>query len=104
MIRTLLAFAAVFMALRFVWSDSAGAGSPASDSGAVYGTGLEPVGYTSTPGPRCWDGSRSRREVALTFDDGPSSTQTPEILTTLESLDPRPPSSRRAATSAAARR
>jgi peptidoglycan/xylan/chitin deacetylase (PgdA/CDA1 family) len=87
LIRTLLAFAAVFVALSFICSDDAGAGSPASDGGTVFGTGLEPVGCTSTPGSQVREGPHSRREVALTFDDGPSSVQTPEILATLESLD-----------------
>jgi peptidoglycan-N-acetylglucosamine deacetylase len=87
LLRTLLSFAAVFVALSLVWSDDAGAGSPASDGGTVFGTGLEPVGCTSTPGAEVQEGSSSRREVALTFDDGPSSVQTPEILATLESLD-----------------
>jgi peptidoglycan/xylan/chitin deacetylase (PgdA/CDA1 family) len=87
LIRTLLAFATVLVALSFIWSDDAGAGSPASDGGTVFGTGLEPIGCTSTPGVEVKEGSRSPREVALTFDDGPSSVQTPEILATLEELD-----------------
>jgi peptidoglycan/xylan/chitin deacetylase (PgdA/CDA1 family) len=86
LIRTLLAFGAVFVALGFICSDDAGAGSPASDGGTVFGTGLEPVGCTSTSGAEVREGPRARREVALTFDDGPSSIQTPEILATLESL------------------
>jgi peptidoglycan-N-acetylglucosamine deacetylase len=85
--RTLLAFTAIVLALSLVYSDDAGAGSPASDGGTVFGTGLEPVGCTSTPGKEAREGSRSAREVALTFDDGPSSVQTPEILATLERLD-----------------
>src|ERR1700679_162363 len=84
--RTLLALTAVVLALSLVGSDVAGAGAPASDGGTVFGAGLEPVGCTSTPGREAREGPRSRREVALTFDDGPSSVQTPEILATLESL------------------
>jgi peptidoglycan-N-acetylglucosamine deacetylase len=84
--RTLLASVAVLVALCLIWSDGAGAGPPASDGGTTFGTGLEPIGCTSTPGAEVREGPRSRREVALTFDDGPSSIQTPEILATLESL------------------
>jgi peptidoglycan/xylan/chitin deacetylase (PgdA/CDA1 family) len=83
----LLAFAAASLALALFWSvDAAGASSVASDGGTIVGAGNEPVGCTSSPGVEVRDGSLSRREVALTFDDGPSSVQTPEILTTLESL------------------
>jgi peptidoglycan-N-acetylglucosamine deacetylase len=85
--RTLLALTAAVLALGLAGSDVAGAGAPASDGGTVFGAGLEPVGCTSTPGMEAREGQHSRREVALTFDDGPSSVQTPEILATLESLD-----------------
>lgn len=87
MTRTLLATTAVLVALGLVCSDTAGAGAPASDGGTVFGTGLEPIGCTSTPGREVREGPRAPREVALTFDDGPSSVQTPEILATLEELD-----------------
>jgi peptidoglycan-N-acetylglucosamine deacetylase len=84
--RTLLTLIAVLVALGLACGDAAGAASPPSDGGTVFGTGLEPVGCTSTPGREAREGPHSRREVALTFDDGPSSVQTPEILATLESL------------------
>jgi peptidoglycan/xylan/chitin deacetylase (PgdA/CDA1 family) len=42
----------------------------------------EPTGCTSAPGAVVSDGSRGR-DAALTFDDGPSVTQTPKILATL---------------------
>jgi peptidoglycan/xylan/chitin deacetylase (PgdA/CDA1 family) len=43
------------------------------------------VGCTSRPGAVVESGP-PRRQVALTFDDGPSLTQTPEILETLDRL------------------
>ncbi len=101
--RTLLAFAAVFLALSSIWSEAAvpaigplpgtpgttyaAADSTAANGGTAFGAGEEPVGCTSTPGAEVEEGPPSGREVALTFDDGPSSVQTPAILTTLESLD-----------------
>jgi peptidoglycan/xylan/chitin deacetylase (PgdA/CDA1 family) len=76
-----------------------------SDGGVVVGAGDEPVGCTSRPGAVYSHGpepARSRprrsgsapgpagpREVALTFDDGPSETQTPAILATLDRLGAR---------------
>ncbi|HEX4465484.1 MAG TPA: polysaccharide deacetylase family protein [Solirubrobacterales bacterium] len=65
---------------------SAGA-SPPSNGGTSAGTGREPTGCTSDPGRAVSEGPGARRDVALTFDDGPSSTQTPEILETLNRLD-----------------
>lgn len=66
-----------------------------SDGGVVVGAGAEPVGCTSRPGavastsPARAPGSAAARAVALTFDDGPSETQTPAILATLDRLGAR---------------
>lgn len=81
----MLSLAAVFLSLSLIWSAAADA-SPAGDGGTGFGAGLNPIGCTSTPGAEKREGSPSGRRVALTFDDGPSTTQTPAILTTLESL------------------
>ncbi|MFT3864578.1 MAG: polysaccharide deacetylase family protein [Solirubrobacterales bacterium] len=67
------------------------AGAPARggfDGGTVVGAGEEPAGCTSRVGTIAKEapkGSPARRDkdVALTFDDGPSLTQTPAILETL---------------------
>jgi peptidoglycan/xylan/chitin deacetylase (PgdA/CDA1 family) len=59
------------------------------DGGTVVGAGEEPFGCTSRPGAIAREGaagSRAGDEVALTFDDGPSRTQTPAILETLDRL------------------
>ena len=56
-----------------------------ADGGTVVGAGTEPSGCTSRPGAVAAEGG-GRPEVALTFDDGPSLTQTPLILATLERL------------------
>jgi peptidoglycan-N-acetylglucosamine deacetylase len=62
----------------------------ASDGGTVVGAGEgEPVGCTSLPGAIAREGppaAKAGDEVALTFDDGPSRTQTPAILETLDRL------------------
>jgi peptidoglycan/xylan/chitin deacetylase (PgdA/CDA1 family) len=87
--RTLLALAAVLLALSYLLSDAIAAGVPGSNGGTSVGAGREPVGCTSSPGAEVRDGSRSGREVALTFDDGPKLPQTPEILNTLVTLDAR---------------
>jgi peptidoglycan/xylan/chitin deacetylase (PgdA/CDA1 family) len=63
-----------------------------SDGGTVVGAGEEAFGCTSTPGKIAREGPKASRagdEVALTFDDGPSSTQTPAILETLHRLGAR---------------
>jgi peptidoglycan-N-acetylglucosamine deacetylase len=59
------------------------------DGGTVVGAGEEPFGCTSSPGAIAREGPKAAKaagEVALTFDDGPSSTQTPAILETLDRL------------------
>jgi peptidoglycan/xylan/chitin deacetylase (PgdA/CDA1 family) len=57
----------------------------AASGGTAVGTGL-PSGCNSAAGHVSGPVARSGREVALTFDDGPSVTQTPAILATLERL------------------
>lgn len=62
---------------------------PGPSGGTGAGTGREPVGCTSEPGRTVTRGRVAGREVALTFDDGPSSVATPEILETLNRLGAR---------------
>jgi peptidoglycan/xylan/chitin deacetylase (PgdA/CDA1 family) len=74
-----------------------GAGASAEGSGAALfsppdgGTiaGPAPIGCTSRPGRIASRGGGGKRDVALTFDDGPSSVQTPAILATLNRFDAR---------------
>jgi peptidoglycan/xylan/chitin deacetylase (PgdA/CDA1 family) len=54
--------------------------------GTPVGAGNEPSGCGSRAGQVVSHGSGTGREVALTFDDGPSFTQTPAILATLVRL------------------
>jgi peptidoglycan-N-acetylglucosamine deacetylase len=70
----------------------------ASDGGTVVGAGEEPFGCTSQPGAIVREGPKpgpstpgaaAAPEVALTFDDGPSRTETPAILETLDRLGAR---------------
>lgn len=63
-----------------------------TDGGTVVGAGEEPFGCTSSPGTIAREGpaaAKAANEVALTFDDGPSGTQTPAILETLDRLGAR---------------
>jgi peptidoglycan/xylan/chitin deacetylase (PgdA/CDA1 family) len=85
----------LFLALGLVAAASAWG---ESDGGTVVGAGEEPFGCTSSPGaivregPKAgWSaaGAAAGGEVALTFDDGPSRTQTPAILATLDRLGAR---------------
>jgi peptidoglycan-N-acetylglucosamine deacetylase len=66
------------------------AARPGFDGGTVVGASeAEPVGCTSTAGGIVREGppaAKLANEVALTFDDGPSRTQTPAILETLDRL------------------
>ena len=60
-----------------------------SDGGTVFGAGEDPYGCTSRPGAIAREGTAAAKaagEVALSFDDGPSRTQTPAILATLDRL------------------
>ncbi len=62
------------------------------DGGTVVGAGEEPYGCTSRPGAIALEGTAAAKaadEVALTFDDGPSRTQTPPILAALDRLGAR---------------
>jgi peptidoglycan-N-acetylglucosamine deacetylase len=63
-------------------AESQAAGAPAANGG-TFGGPL-PIGCTSQPGRVVSRGSSPGRKVALTFDDGPSTTQTPAILETLD--------------------
>ena len=74
-----------------LWADEASpaVGPPPADGGTPVGAGAEPVGCTSRPGAQVAQGSSSRRLVALSFDDGPSLTQTPQILAILARLHAR---------------
>jgi peptidoglycan-N-acetylglucosamine deacetylase len=81
--------AALGLALALVGGTAvASAGPSAGDGGTLYGDGTAPIGCTSRPGDIVSEGPR-RPVVALTFDDGPSSMQTPAILTTLDSMGAR---------------
>jgi peptidoglycan/xylan/chitin deacetylase (PgdA/CDA1 family) len=63
-----------------------------SDGGTVVGAGEEPFGCTARPGASVREGpaaAKAANEVALTFDDGPSRTQTPAILEALDRLGAR---------------
>jgi peptidoglycan/xylan/chitin deacetylase (PgdA/CDA1 family) len=66
------------------------AGAPRrSNGGTAAGLGREPIGCTSHPGHIVSERPAGAREVALTFDDGPSATQTPAILESLNRLGAR---------------
>jgi peptidoglycan-N-acetylglucosamine deacetylase len=84
--RALVRAAALGLALALVGGTALASAEPsASDGGTLYGEGVAPVGCTSRPGSIVTAGPR-RPVVALTFDDGPSTTQTAAILTTLDSM------------------
>jgi peptidoglycan/xylan/chitin deacetylase (PgdA/CDA1 family) len=101
--RTLLAFTAALLVLGFFSCTEAvsanaplsgtpgvnyaEAGSALSNGGTPAETGRVPIGCTSNPGTEVREGPPRGRRVALTFDDGPSSTQTPAILATLEEFN-----------------
>lgn len=59
------------------------------DGGTTAGSGHEPTGCEAHPGTVAERGPAARRAVALTFDDGPSLTQTPAILAILNRLHAR---------------
>jgi peptidoglycan-N-acetylglucosamine deacetylase len=81
---------AVALALALV---ATAAARPGPDGGTVVGASEEePFGCTSRAGEIAREGPRAAvaaNEVALTFDDGPSRTQTPAILETLDRLGAR---------------
>jgi peptidoglycan/xylan/chitin deacetylase (PgdA/CDA1 family) len=60
---------------------------PGSNGGTPAGAPGEPTGCVSRPGAVASHGAGSSRDVALTFDDGPSLAQTPAILSTLDRLN-----------------
>jgi peptidoglycan/xylan/chitin deacetylase (PgdA/CDA1 family) len=77
---------AICAALLLCFASAARGGS---DGGTVVGAGEEPYGCTSRAGAIAREGpagSKAAKEVALTFDDGPSAAQTPAILETLDRL------------------
>jgi peptidoglycan/xylan/chitin deacetylase (PgdA/CDA1 family) len=86
--RQLVSSAALAAVLAPLAIGSAGAGARpvASDGGTPVGAGAMPVGCSSRPGTVAADGPRAGDEVALSFDDGPSATQTPAILAMLVRL------------------
>lgn len=84
--RAVVRAAALGLALALVGGTAAAsAGTGTGDGGTLYGEGTAPIGCTSHPGASVSKGPR-RPVVALTFDDGPSATQTPAILSTLDSM------------------
>jgi peptidoglycan/xylan/chitin deacetylase (PgdA/CDA1 family) len=82
--------AAILVALTVAMALSLAAAAWAgSDGGTVVGAGEEPFGCTSRAGAIAREGiaaAKAAGEVALTFDDGPSRTQTPAILEALDRL------------------
>jgi peptidoglycan-N-acetylglucosamine deacetylase len=87
--RALVRAAALGLVLALLGGTAAASAGPSTgDGGTLYGEGTAPIGCTSRPGAVVTEGPR-RPVVALTFDDGPSTTQTPAILTTLDSMDAR---------------
>jgi peptidoglycan-N-acetylglucosamine deacetylase len=83
--RSLFALVLAVACLLFV-DDARPAGVSSSSGGMPVGTGREPTGCVSRPGQVVSGRNGTGREVALTFDDGPSTTQTPAILSTLDRL------------------
>jgi peptidoglycan/xylan/chitin deacetylase (PgdA/CDA1 family) len=82
-VRATIAALVVCLACGLTWVGTANGGI---DGGTVVGAGEEPFGCTSRPGEIARQGPKIGDEVALTFDDGPSRTQTPPILETLHRL------------------
>jgi peptidoglycan/xylan/chitin deacetylase (PgdA/CDA1 family) len=90
--RALLLVLAFSSLLVVLVAPTVSAGAPQRSNGgttAGVGAGREPIGCTSHPDRTVLEGPTAARDVALTFDDGPSSTQTPAILETLNRLDAR---------------
>ncbi len=80
---TRAACAALLVSLAFALTAAASARG-GFDGGTVVGASeAEPFGCTSVPAQIARHGPQGGDEVALTFDDGPSRTQTPAILETL---------------------
>jgi peptidoglycan-N-acetylglucosamine deacetylase len=85
-VRTTAAALLLCLALGLTWAGTARGGS---DGGTVVGAGEEPFGCTSRPGAIARHGPAAGDEVALSFDDGPSLTQTAAILEALDRLGAR---------------
>ncbi len=77
------AFVAGLLVAGALAGGESGAVVPPSAEGGTF-AGPMPIGCTSAPGRMVSRGPGSRRQVALTFDDGPSSEQTPAILAILD--------------------
>jgi peptidoglycan/xylan/chitin deacetylase (PgdA/CDA1 family) len=85
-----LALLLVLVLVGLIGAEEARPAELSSPEGATpVGTGHEPSGCNSRAGQVISHGAESGREVALTFDDGPSLTQTPAILATLDRLHAR---------------
>ncbi len=81
---------AVLLIGSFVLSgEAASASAPPEPGGGTPVGAPYPVGCTAHPGATASRGPRGADAVALTFDDGPSLVQTPEILAILNRLDAR---------------
>jgi peptidoglycan/xylan/chitin deacetylase (PgdA/CDA1 family) len=85
--RGLVGFALVLVAVACLCFEEVGVAQvpPGSNGGTPAGAGPEPTGCTSSPGEVVSNGFAGDA-VALTFDDGPSFTQTPEILAILNRM------------------
>jgi peptidoglycan/xylan/chitin deacetylase (PgdA/CDA1 family) len=83
--RALMAVACALLAGACAAAPGAGRAALPSSNGGTF-AGPEPIGCSSDPGRIDENGPGAKRQVALTFDDGPSSVQTPEILEILNSL------------------
>ena len=76
------------LALTFYWADDAlpAIGPLSAPGGTPAPSGHAPRGCTSVPGAIVSAGNGAKDAVALSFDDGPSLTQTPPILADLKRL------------------
>jgi peptidoglycan-N-acetylglucosamine deacetylase len=79
--------AVVLVGVAFMGGEGRASVFPSTDGGT--NAGPAPIGCTSEPGRIASRGGDARRRVALTFDDGPSSVQTPAILAILNRFDAR---------------
>jgi peptidoglycan/xylan/chitin deacetylase (PgdA/CDA1 family) len=84
-----LAFVVVFLLVGLLGVEDARPAEPRPNGGRPVTTGREPTGCNSRVGQIVSHGAERGRELALTFDDGPSLTQTPAILSTLDRLHAR---------------
>ncbi|MGN6664629.1 MAG: polysaccharide deacetylase family protein [Solirubrobacterales bacterium] len=94
--RRAVALISLTLCLCLLWMDDASpatgpsgrAQPPASgmDGGTPVGAGRQVLGCESHPGHVVSAGSPAAHDVALTFDDGPSVVQTPQVLAILDRL------------------